>query len=535
MTFVCPEPGCDATASRIAPVLDAWFDSGSMPSAQHHYPFGDKARFESAFPADFICEAVDQTRGWFYSLLAVNTLVFDSTPHKNVVVLGFVVDEFGQKMSKSKGNVIDPWQIFDAFGADALRWYFFSAGSPWTNRRVYEDGIREATRKTLITLWNVFAFFATYADLEGWTPEADDAQPAAEPGHVLDRWLEARLAQTVAEVTAALDDFDALGGSNALAALVDDLSNWYVRRSRPRFWGSSEAGAYAVLHRALAVTCKLLAPFCPFLADELFVALTGEVSVHLQRWPEAGALDDQLLEQMDAARRLVGLGRAARTDAGVRTRQPLRRAMLLHPGVELSDEVRREIAEELNVKALEDVGTLSDLMSWAVVPNFRTLGPRLGAKVNQVKQVLAAADGSELRRQLEADGYIEVAGEKLLAADVEVRAHRHEGYAVSHDDDWAVAIDLEVDDALRLEGLARQLARDLNDLRRQRDLSLADRIVVLLDGGDRLVAVLAAHNDWIADQVLATSLIVAPVPDGMPELDLDGEAIRVDLRVRSAG
>ena len=238
---------------------------------------------------------------------------------------------------------------------------------------------------------------------------------------------------------------------------------------------------------------------------------------------------------MDAARRLVGLGRAARTDAGVRTRQPLRRAMLLHPGVALSDEVRREIAEELNVKALEDVGTLSDLMSWAVVPNFRALGPRLGAKVNQVKQALAAADGSELRRQLEADGYIEVAGEKLMAGDVEVRAHRHEDYAVAHDDDWAVAIDLEVDESLRLEGLARQLARDLNDLRRQRDLSLSDRIVVLLDGGDRLVAVLAGHSDWIADQVLSTSLIVAPVPDGMPELDLDGEAIRVDLRVRSGG
>ena len=384
VTFPCPEPGCDATARRIAPVLDAWFDSGSMPSAQHHYPFGDKARFESAFPADFICEAVDQTRGWFYSLLAVNTLVFDSTPHKNVVVLGFVVDEFGQKMSKSKGNVIDPWQIFDTFGADALRWYFFSAGSPWTNRRVYEDGIREATRKTLITLWNVFAFFATYADLEGWAPaEAGaDTQPPepAEPEHVLDRWLEARLARTVAEVTAALDGFDALGGSSALAAFVDDLSNWYVRRSRPRFWGSppassTGAGAYAVLHRALVVTCKLLAPFCPFLADELFVILTGEVSVHLQRWPEAGSVDDQLLVQMDAGRRLVGLGRAARTDAGVRTRQPLRRAMLLHPGVELSDEVRKEIAEELNVKALEDVGTLSDLMSWAVVPNFRALGP----------------------------------------------------------------------------------------------------------------------------------------------------------------
>ncbi len=551
VSFACPEPGCGATAHRIAPVLDAWFDSGSMPSAQHHYPFGDKqsdgrAQFESAFPADFICEAVDQTRGWFYSLLAVNTLVFDSTPYKNVVVLGFVVDEFGQKMSKSKGNVIDPWQIFDAFGADALRWYFFSAGSPWTNRRVFEDGIREATRKTLITLWNVFAFFATYADLEGFQPDGEGGVPhpgepdPEVPEHVLDRWLEARLAQTVGSVTAALEGFDAMGASNDLAAFVDDLSNWYVRRSRPRFWGSSEARspdavAYAVLHRALTVTCRLLAPFCPFLADELFVTLAGEVSVHLQRWPEAGAFSDQLLSEMESARRLVGLGRAARTDAGVRTRQPLRRAMLLHPGVRLSDDVRREIAEELNVKALEDVGTLSDLMSWEVVPNFRALGPRLGAKVNQVKQALAAADGSELRRQLEADGYIEVAGEKLGPTDVEVRAHQHEEYAVAHDDDWAVAIDLELDDELRLEGLARQLARDLNDLRRQRDLSLADRINVVIDGGDGVAAVLDSHAAWIASQILATSLTAGPVAGDDGELSLDGEPIRVDLQVATGG
>ncbi|MEA2844643.1 MAG: isoleucyl-tRNA synthetase, partial [Actinomycetota bacterium] len=537
VSFVCPEPGCGATAYRIAPVLDAWFDSGSMPSAQHHYPFGDKQSFESAFPADFICEAVDQTRGWFYSLLAVNTLVFDSTPYKNVVCLAHVVDEFGQKMSKSKGNVIDPWQVFDTFGADALRWYFFSAGSPWTSRRVYEDGIREATRKTLITLWNVFAFFATYADLEGFQPPDDGEPDPAAPDHVLDRWLEARLAQTVRSVTDALDGFDALGASNDLAAFVDDLSNWYVRRSRPRFWGSSEAAAYRVLHRALSTTCKLLAPFCPFLADELFVILTGEVSVHLQRWPEAEAAPggDTLLSEMDAGRRLVGLGRAARTDAGVRTRQPLRRAMLLHPGVELSDDVRREIADELNVKALEDVGTLSDLMSWTVVPNFRALGPRLGPRVNQVKQALADADGSELRRQLEADGYIEVAGEKLGPSDVEVRAQRHEDYAVAHDEDWAVAIDLEVDDELRLEGLARQLARDLNDLRRQGGLSLADRIAVVLDGGERLAAVLDAHAAWIAAQVLATSLTQGPAPEGATELDLDGETIRVDLQVAPSG
>ena len=551
----CSAPDCDETARRVTPVLDAWFDSGSMPSAQHHYPFGERAEFESAFPADFICEAIDQTRGWFYSLLAVNTLVFGSTPYRNVVCLAHVVDEFGQKMSKSKGNVLDPWQVFDNFGADAVRWYFFSAGSPWTSRRVYEDGIREATRKTLITLWNVFAFFATYADLAGWQPEAEagsastgasdgDWDPvttaAAGAGHVLDRWADARLAQTAAAVTDALDNFDALGGATTLAAFVDDLSNWYVRRSRPRFWGpaggASDPGAFATLYRCLTVVSRLLAPFCPFLADELNVTLTAEMSVHVQDWPDLADPDPggtRLLADMDAARRLVGLGRSARTDAGVRTRQPLRRALVLHPGVDLPPEVRAQIADELNVKAIEDVETLSDLMSWTVIPNFRALGPRLGPRVNAVKAALATADGSEIRRRLEADGFVEVAGERLEAGDVEVRATSHEDFALATDEDWAVALDLGLDEALELEGLARQLARDINDLRRTRGLSLADRIEVVVDGGGRLEAVLSAHRDWIASQVLAISLVMGPAsPDAAPYA-FDGASVAVDLRVTS--
>ncbi len=549
----CPSAaGCDGVARRVAPVLDAWFDSGSMPSAQHHYPFGDRAEFQSAFPADFICEAIDQTRGWFYSLLAVNTLVFGSTPYRNVVCLAFVVDEFGQKMSKSKGNVLDPWHVFDTFGADALRWYFFSAGSPWINRRVYEDGIREATRKTLITLWNVFAFFATYADLAGWQPDdaGDGAGPADvsegdwdpstddPPGHVLDRWADARLAQTVAAVTDALDDFDALGGATTLAAFVDDLSNWYVRRSRPRFWGPAgggpDPGAPETLYRCLTVVSQLLAPFCPFLADELYVTLTGEMSVHVQHWPDLPDPDPAaagLLADMDTARRLVGLGRSARTDAGVRTRQPLRRALVLHPGVDLPPEVRAQVADELNVKAIEDVETLSDLMSWTVIPNFRALGPRLGPRVNAVKQALAAADGSEIRRRLDADGFVEVAGERLEAGDVEVRATSHADFALATDDDWAVALDLGLDEALELEGLARQLARDVNDLRRSRGLSLSDRIEVVVEGGGRLAAVLAAHGDWIAGQVLATSLAMGSASGDAATHPSDGDTVRVDLRV----
>jgi len=544
ITLPCDAEGCSETSRRVTPVLDAWFDSGSMPSAQRHHPFEHADSFRASFPADFICEAIDQTRGWFYSLLAINTLVFDSTPYRNVVCLAHIVDQDGQKMSKSKGNVLDPWAVFETFGADALRWYFFSAGSPWTSRRVYEDGIREATRKTLLTLWNVFSFFATYADLDSWQP-GDWVT-----NHVMDRWILSQLRGTITEVTDDLEGFDALGAASAIAAFVDDLSNWYVRRSRPRFWGGpdqpSDGGAHAVLYRCLVVTSQLLAPLCPFLSDEMHGVLTGKPSVHLTDWPKAVAPPDaELAAEMEAARRLVGLGRAARTDAGVRTRQPLRRALLLHPGTTLSDDVRAEVQAELNVRVLEDVDSLTDLMTWTVVPNFKTLGPRLGARVNAVKAALAGADGSDVRRALEADGHVDIAGERLGPDDVEVRASRHEDFALAQDGGWAVALDLELDDDLRLEGLAREVARDLNDLRKQRGLALSDRIALTVEAGPRLAAAIEAHRAWLSAQVLAAVLTVGPIGDapageataggdgggGTVELDIEGERLRVDLRV----
>jgi isoleucyl-tRNA synthetase len=527
ITWECTEPGCRGTVRRLLPVLDAWFDSGSMPSAQFHHPFADDGRFEASFPAHFICEAIDQTRGWFYSLLAVNTLVFDSTPYRNVVCLGLLVDEQGQKMSKSKGNVIDPWQVFAGFGADALRWYFFSAGQPWTTRRVVEEGIRESTRQTLLTLWNVFSFFVTYADLDGWQPTPGGEGP--QPAHVLDRWLLSELDATVSGVTDALEGFDALGGATRLARFVDDLSNWYVRRSRSRFWNADDPAAHATLHHALVVTSKLLAPFCPFLADELDVALTGDVSVHLSDWPlPTGATDEALAAQMSAARRLVVLGRAARTDAKVKVRQPLRRALLLHPGATLGADALGEIASELNVKALDDVDTLSGLMSWTIVPNFRALGPRLGPKVNDVKRELAEADGSALQRRLESDGFIEVAGQRLTADEVDVRANRHEDFALAEDGGWAVALDLELDDELRREGLARELVRSLNDLRKDVGLDIADRVTLAVGADDEVWAALDAHRDYVMNEVLAVELTKAAT-GGAHTLAVDGHEVAVTI------
>lgn len=514
-----PCTACGAPARRVEPVLDAWFDSGAMPAAQHHFPFEGGGDRPAAFPADFICEAIDQTRGWFYSLLAINALVFDATPYRNVVCLALVVDEDGQKMSKSRGNVIDPWDVFDELGADALRWYFFSQGQPWTTRRVFADGIRESTRQTLLTLWNVFGFFTTYADLDGWAPDPT----AAPPTHVLDRWILGELDDAVAGVTEALEGFDALGAASRLARFVDDTSNWYVRRSRSRFWRSSDPAAHATLHEVLVTTSRLLAPFCPFLADELHVTLTGGDPVHLADWPvDAGRHDAALAEQVAAARRLVALGRSARTDAKAKVRQPLARALLLHPGIELDDDVADEVATELNVKALEQIDTLSGLMSWTATPNFRALGPRLGPRVNEIKAALADADGGALKAALDEHGWVEVAGERLGPEDVELRADRHEAYALAEDDGWAVALDLELDDALRREGTARELVRALNDLRKQLDLAIADRVVVTLDVPEALEGALDEHGDWIAGEVLATSLRRGP---GRHPLEVDGATV----------
>jgi isoleucyl-tRNA synthetase len=443
-------------------------------------------------------------------------------------------------MSKSRGNVIDPWDVMGTFGADALRWYFFSSGSPWTNRRVSDEGIRESTRRSLVTLWNVFSFFATYADIDGWSPDSDsDLAPRSEPTHVLDRWVRGRLADTVAAVTDGLAGFDALGAASALDRFVDDLSNWYVRRSRPRFWAATgaDAAALGTLHRCLVVTAQLLAPFCPFLADDLYTRLTGEESVHLADWPTAEpAVAGGEADEMEAARRLVGLGRTARAEARMRVRQPLRRALLLHPGVALSEEVRAEVADELNVKAIEDVTSLADLMTWRVVPNFRALGPRLGPRVNEVKAALAEADGSEMRRALESQGWVEIAGERLGPDDLEVRADRHEELALAQDGGWAVALDLELDDELRREGKAREVIRALNDLRKRLGLALTDRVRLRVHAAaPRLRDALETHRRWITAEVLATELVVADGPGSSAhEVDIDGDVLAVELSVVDA-
>ena len=539
------EPGLEVLlCRRVEPVIDAWFDSGSMPAAQVGYPHVEGSSETLAFPADLITEAIDQTRGWFYSLLAVNTLVFGQAPFRHVMCLGHIVDADGRKMSKSIGNVIDPWQILDTRGSDPLRWWMFSQGSPWTSSRVSLAAIDASLRDTLLTLWNSYSFFATYASLNHFDP-ADPRLPAPAERPALDRWILSRLASTVSGVTAALDDYEPLEAATAVAALVDDLSNWFVRRSRRRFWRTDpdappEDGlaAHATLHQALVALSLVLAPFCPFVADRMWRELTGADhadSVHLADWPAdpealAGPVDRTLEEEMSLARRLTSLGRAARAEAGVKVRQPLARALVyLPPG---SPAVLTEVVtDELNVDALDVVESLSDVLRFELVPNFRQLGPRLGRRVQDLRAALGAMDAAQAAARLETAGSLTVeladGPVELTVDDVELRVHPQSGFAVSREGGEVVALDLTVDDGLRRRGLAREVVRLVNDLRKETGLEISDRIRLWVSGLDGI------EDLWpqLAREVLAVEVRRGPGEGEGTRLELDDheEEVRVWL------
>jgi isoleucyl-tRNA synthetase len=536
---VLPCPQCASTsgspsptARRVAPVIDAWFDSGSMPAAQVGYPHAQGSTEAFTFPADFISEAIDQTRGWFYSLLAVNQLVFDRAPYRHVVCLGHLVDERGRKMSKSAGNILDPWEIIDTRGADPLRWWMFSQGSPWSPTQTTVEAIDLALRETLLTLWNAFSFFTTYAAPNGF--ELDDpAIPTPADRLPLDRWLRSRLATTVVVVTEELDTYDPYAAASALVRLVDDLSNWYVRRSRRRFWRTDPdappgdtLAAEATLHETLAVLSVLLAPFCPFLADRLWRELTGAVeedSVHLADWPSPAdwtpAVDAALEAEMAQARQLSSLGRAARSEAGVKVRQPLARALVyLPPGAPAL--LSAIVADELNVDEVVVTDELGTVLRFELRPNFKLLGPRFGSRVAEVQAALAALDAAQASAALEAGQPIEIAladGRVTLDADeVELRVHGQPGFAVSRGGGEVVALDLAIDDALRQRGLVRDVVRQIQDQRKAIGLEVTDRIRLRLVGLESL----HAHYEMIGREVLAADVSEGPGEGAGFPLDL---------------
>ncbi|HXJ66297.1 MAG TPA: isoleucine--tRNA ligase, partial [Actinomycetota bacterium] len=557
VTFACPE--CGEEATRVPEVIDTWYDSGAMPYAQWGYQ-PDLGRgveqFDAKFPADFIAEGLDQTRGWFYSLMAEAVLLFDQTSYRNVVCHGLVMDRDGRKMSKSLGNVIDPFTLLDAYGADAVRWFMLAGGSPWAARRASEEAISDVVRQFLLTLWNVYAFFVTYANADGFDPDAAEPVPVASRPP-LDRWLLSRLHRLSADATRRMDAFDATGAARELSAFVDDLSNWYVRRARRRFWSSERAGsgdaaastdktaASQTLHEALVTLAQLLAPFTPFVTDEIWRNLAADragrpASVHFADYPagDASMVDDALEDAMTAARSIVALGRTVRSDTKVKVRQPLSRAVVHYAGDH--DALRPLlplVVEELNVKEVEFAETVQQLSGWRAKPNFPVLGPRLGPRVKSVAATLAADDGSVAGRLAAGETVsIEVDGGpvELSPADVELAQDVPEGWGVAADAGMTVALDLELDEMLRREGLARELVRVVQDARKAAGLDVSDRIELWVDGPSDVTAALEEQGRFVGVETLATS-IQGGKPDGgdgyhVAEASIDGSDVTVSLR-----
>jgi isoleucyl-tRNA synthetase len=509
----CPAEGCDGEMRRVPEVIDTWYDSGSMPFAQFHHPFEGSEEFEERFPADYICEAIDQTRGWFYSLLAVSTLVFDRTSYLNCVCLGLILDTEGQKMSKSRGNVVDPWEVISAHGADAFRWYYFTAQQPWAGYRFSTETVGEAVRQFLKQLWNTYSFWVLYANAEGLSPD-DFAQSSVvgRQSSDLDRWIVSRLEATVEVVRERMDAFDCTTAGRAIAALVEELSNWYVRLNRRRFWDGDRA-ALATLHHCLAEIVKLLAPFAPFVTDEIHLNLTG-ASVHLQDYPSAvrERREPELEEGVGAALRAIELGRAARAAAKIKVRQPLAKAVIVATDGE-REEIERlgdVVRAELNVKELEFVSEEADLVAHRVKPNYRALGPRFG---RAMPQVAAAIEGLGPEAAAAA-----ARGERVIGINVDGHEHRLEpddlilamepleGYEVESEAGRAVALSLELDEGLRREGLAREVVHAIQAARREAGLDVTDRIDLKLDGDELLLGAAREHEDYVAGETLATSV-----------------------------
>ena len=519
---------CGGEMRRVESVIDTWYDSGAMPFAQFHYPFEGTDEFEERFPADYICEAQDQTRGWFYTLLAESTLLFDTSSYKNCVCLGLILDPEGQKMSKSRGNVVDPWAVLDAHGADAFRWYYLTAQQPWAGYRFSVDTVGESVRQFLLTLWNTYSFWVLYAnaenlgpgDFEGQSPgssvASDTTKEPRDGLNDLDRWALSRLQATTATVRERMDAYDCTSAGRAIAEYVEELSNWYVRLSRRRFWDGDRA-AFVTLRHCLLETVAMLAPFTPFLADEIHRNLAGEdaaPSVHLRDFPEVdAALADPDLEQaMEAVRLTVELGRAARAQAKAKVRQPLRRAVIVANEAERAAIEARSplVTAELNVKELDFVSDESELVSYSAKPNYRALGPRFGKKMPQAAAAVEALDAAHVAAVLAEGGEIGIAidgtDHSLGPDDITLALQPLEGYEVEAEAGHAVALQLELDDELRREGLAREIVHAVQIARKDADLEITDRIALTLTGDEDLINAAQAHQDYLANEVLATTV-----------------------------
>ena len=515
--FRCPD--CGARAQRVPEVIDVWFDSGAMSFAQFGAPWRNLAEFRRSFPAQFICEAIDQTRGWFYSLMAVGTLVFRRSAYENAVSMGLLVDEHGRKMSKHLGNVLEPMQLMEAHGADAVRWFFAVSGSPWATRKIGSAVLEDIVRKVLLTYWNTASFLVLYANAADGMASGDAPAPPPAERAPLDRWLLSELNLVVLEVTAAMEAFDSATAGRRIASFIDDVSNWYVRRSRRRFWDGPAtpdgAAAFATLSHALDIVTRLMAPITPFLTDYIWGVLRAAdapESVHLAGWPIAdeSLIDKQLAGQMALVRRLVELGRSARASAVVKVRQPLARALVAAPGfADLPAELRAQVADELNVREIETLDTSDgSLVRRTVKANFRALGKRFGSRTQSVAAAITAADPAELAASLHTAGEVQLAVDGDVVSigpdEVVVTQTPIAGWTVASDGADTVALEVTITAELRREGLAREFIRQIQDARKSDGFDVSDRISLRWSAADpELAAALAEHQALISSEVLA--------------------------------
>jgi isoleucyl-tRNA synthetase len=505
---------------RVEEVIDCWFDSGAMPFAQWHYPFENEELFKERYPADFICEAIDQTRGWFYTLHAISTMVEDSVAYKNVVCLSHIVDADGKKMSKSLGNIVDPYEVFDAVGADALRWHFTARVAPDVQKRLSVEIVQDVASSFINTFWNTYAFFVMYANLD----EVDLSQwIAVEKRPEIDRWAMALLEDTVETTTNALDAYDAQAAGLAIESFVDQLSNWYVRLTRRRFWkaasGEDKQSAYLTLYQCLDSIHRLMAPFIPFLSEAVYQNLvrshdSGAVSsVHMSAWPEQHAewRDIKLLEETEVVQRVVGLGRSARNASKLKVRQPLSRLLVRVPDDFSADAVLRHqalIRDELNIKALELIARDAELVSYRIKPNLPVVGKRYGKLIPGIRKYLATADGVAIAAAVargEAQAF-EIDGQMLSfePEDFLVETESAEGFACAEEEGYLAGLDTSLNADLIREGMARELIRIVQDTRKQAGLEVSDRIELMIDGDAAVTDAISAHRDAIMNETLAS-------------------------------
>ena len=547
LTWDCPH--CSGIMRRTPEVIDVWFDSGAMPYAQWHYPFENQDEFEAHFPADFICEGLDQTRGWFYSLLAISTMLGRGPSYRNVLVNDLVLDAEGRKMSKSRGNVVNPWDAITDHGADAVRWYFITSSNPWLPKRYDADGVKEAARKFFDTLFNTYRFFALYASVESWRPSDADPAPADRP--LLDRWLTVRLDSVTKEVAGELDRYQLTRAYRALGDfVVEDLSNWYVRRNRSRFWNSSDEtdqrAAFRTLYDALTTVAVLAAPCVPFSSDWLHRALVGE-SVHLRRFTTpmteqeraTVAVKADLEADMDSVRALVSLGRAAREEVHIRVRQPLRAIRAVLPGGRvLSEQMLEVVRDELNVKEVGFLSSVDGIVTLTARPNYRALGSRFGKGTNDAANAIRALGPEALSSYRAGEPVeIEVDGEShpLQEGDAEIVQEAAGGLVVKGDGAFTVALDPELDDELRSEGVARELVNRIQRLRKDAGLEITDRIELAIGGEEAIRAAAGDHSAFIGGETLASKVdVTEKTPDGdfphTVDVDIDGVIGAIGLR-----